>query len=80
MSPSTKAEVIGFLQAEISGFDLGHRQYQQATLKKMARSAGLTFRRSLADQGNMRFQLDLETGTVIADNPFDVHTDSQDFA
>ena len=80
MSPSTKAEVIGFLQAEIHGFDLGHRQYQQATLKKMARSAGLTFRRSLADQGNLRFQLDLEAGTVIADNPFDVHTDSEYFA
>lgn len=80
LTAKTKAEVIGFLQAEIHGFELGYRNYQQATLKKIARSTGLTFRRSLADQGSLRFQLDLETGAVITDNPFDVHTDSEESA
>jgi hypothetical protein len=80
LTPSTKAEVIGFLQAEIHGFDLGYRKYQQATMKRIARTTGLSFRRSLADQGDLRFQLDLETGTVCTDNPFDVHADSDESA
>lgn len=47
LSPETKTKVIGFLQAEMIGLDLGLRPYQTKALKKAAREAGLTFRRAL---------------------------------
>ncbi len=80
LAPRTKAEVIGFLQAEMRGFDLGYRRYQEATLKKVARATGLSFRRSLEYQGNLIYRLDLETGTATVNNSFNVHTDSANLA
>lgn len=80
LPPETKSGVIGFLQAEMIGLELGLRAYQTKALKKAARDAGLTFRRALARQGNLRFTLDLETGTVVTDNSIYVHTDSDESA
>jgi hypothetical protein len=80
LPPETKSGVIGFLQAELIGLELGLRPYQTKALKKAAREAGITFRRALARQGNLRFTLDLETGAVVADNSIYVHTDSDESA
>lgn len=80
LSPETKSQIVGLLQAEMMGLDLCLRTFQVTALKKAAREAGLTFRRSLAYQGNLQFTLNLETGTALTDNSIYVHTDSDESA
>lgn len=75
LSLEEKAIVIGHLQAQESGFDLGFRKHQINEIKAKARSVGLTFRRPLSKQGNLYMQLDLDTGLCLIHKSLAVNTD-----
>ena len=75
LSVEEKAMVIGFLQAEETGFDLGLRKHQINGIRAKARSIGLSFRRPLSKQGNLYMQLDLDAGECLVHQSLGVSTD-----
>ena len=75
LSAEEKTMLIGYLQAQQSGLDLGLRKYQINEIKAKVRSVGLSFRRPLSKQGNMYMQLDLDTGTCRIHKSLAVSTD-----
>ena len=75
LSAEEKTMLIGYLQAQQIGLDLGLRKYQINEIKAKVRSVGLSFRRPLSKQGNMYMQLDLDTGTCHIHKSLAVCTD-----
>jgi len=65
LSPSEKAEAIGYLLEENRGNDLGYSPADDRTLRNKLRSLGISFKMKLSDQGLTKFQLDLDLGDLL---------------
>jgi len=73
-----KAQVIGMLYANEVSLDLNLKPHEKRNIKRFAKAAGISFRRSLKKQGNLCMRLDLETGTAITEKNLLVHTDEEE--
>jgi len=60
-----KAELVGYLESNRIGKDLGYRPKEIAALREKARGVGINFRKKLATQGDLAMKLDLETLSLV---------------
>ena len=69
---------IDLLYANEVSLDLNLRPLEKKSIKRFAKTAGISFRRPLKKQGNLCMRLDLETGTAITEKNLLVHTDVEE--
>ena len=65
LPPKIRAEVIGFLQAELGQVELGYGVEEMTDVKAWAREAGINFKKELINQGDVAMALDLESQRLI---------------